>query len=135
MTEEKTAAAALAEKYIKLRDARKKLKELYEAKDALLETEMNDISGNLLELCKEQDASSIKTTGGTIIRSITTQYDPGDWDAVYEVVKKYNAPYLLQKRIHNGAMKEFLDQHPEAFPVGMNVNNRYTITVRRPSKS
>jgi hypothetical protein len=28
-------------------------------------------------------------------------------------------------------MKQFLDENPTLMPVGMNVNNKYTVTVRR----
>jgi len=44
------------------------------------------------------------------------------------------APELLEKRIHQSNMKQFLEENPDLLPAGLNVDSEYTITVRR-SKS
>ena len=38
---------------------------------------------------------------------------------------------LLEKRIHQSNMKEFMEQHPELHPPGLNVDSEYEITIRR----
>jgi hypothetical protein len=134
MSEERLSADQLAEQYIKLRTERALLQEEYENQDALIKAEMDAISENLLSICKEQDASSIRTEHGTIIRSVTSRYWTNDWGAMHELINKYKAPYLLEKRIMNSAMKEFLEEYPEAYPPGLNVDSKYTITVRKPTK-
>lgn len=133
MNEERKTADQLAEAYIKLRDERALLKKQYENEDDKLSMQMDDISRTLLELCTEQNASSITTAHGTVIRSVTTRYWTNDWGSLYEVINKYKAPYLLHKSITNSAMRDFLEEHPEAHPPGLNVDSKYTISVRRPS--
>lgn len=134
MSEERLSADQLAEQYIKLRTERAILNEEFEKKDAVLKEQMENISENLLSICKEQDATSIRTEHGTIIRSVTTRYWTNDWGAMHELINKFKAPYLLEKRIMNSAMRDFLEENPEAYPPGLNVDSKYTITVRKPSK-
>ena len=127
------SADELAKEFIELRDAKKRLDKIYEEKKEVFETRMQEITGALSVLCEEQKASSIRTAHGTIIRSVTTTYNTTDWDAIYTLVNKYQAPYLMQQRIHTSAMKEFLDAHPEEYPPGLRVDSKYTVTVRRPT--
>lgn len=127
-------AGELAEQHRYIDDLRKQLKQKYESKDAILEAELNAIKHRLLTLCNEQDASSIRTEHGTIIRSIKTRYEPKDWDSMHEFILEHSAPYLLQKRINESAMKDFLESHPDDYPKGLNIASEYKISVRKPTK-
>lgn len=127
-------AGELAEEYLYFRDLKSKLQKKFEAKEAVLDAELDRISSRLMVLCNEQDASSIKTDNGTIIRGLKTRYETKDWDSLYEFVLDHSAPYLLQKRINESAMKEFLETNPEDFPKGLNIASEYKISVRKPTK-
>lgn len=131
---EDLTAGELAEEYLYFRDLKSKLQKKFEAKEAVLDAELDKISSRLMVLCNEQDASSIKTDSGTIIRSLKTRYETKDWDSLYEFVLDHSAPYLLQKRINESAMKEFLETNPEDFPKGLNIASEYKISVRKPTK-
>jgi len=37
----------------------------------------------------------------------------------------------VERRISQLAMKNYLRENPDNFPPGLNVDNRYTVTVRR----
>lgn len=126
-------AALLAEQYISLRDKRDALRREYESKEAVIDSEMDLVRSRLLALCNDTNASSIKTANGTIIRSTTTKYWTNDWDALNKVILTFEAPYLLEKRIHQSAMRDFLEMHPDVRPAGLNIDSKYTITVRKPS--
>ena len=65
------------------------------------------------------------------MRSVRRRYMPTNWDAVYKLIEKHKAFSLLEKRVHNGNMKDFLDEHPDEYPAGLNVDSRYAVTVRR----
>ena len=130
MSSEKKSVSDLAAEYIGLRG---KVEEL-EAQIKEIEKDMDELTRQMSEICEETGASSIRTDSGTIIRSIRTRYFTSDWSSLHDIVLQYQAPYLLEKRIHNSAMKEFLEAHPEAYPAGLNIENQYTITVRKPSK-
>ena len=76
MSEETNLSAdKLAEIYIKIRDARAKLKEDYEEQDAVAKEQMDLIAEQMLAICKEQNADSIKTQAGTIIGKVV--FDEG----------------------------------------------------------
>jgi hypothetical protein len=42
-----------------------------------------------------------------------------------------NIPDVLEKRIHQTNIKQFLEENPDSLPPGLNVDNAYNITVRR----
>lgn len=134
METQTVSADKLAAAFIHLRDAYYTLKKENEEKEAVLKEQMDVLQAEMNKLCEEQNATSIKTKSGTIIRSVSTKYYTTDWDSLYQFINTHQAPYLLEKRISNGAMRDFLEDHPDVFPMGMNTDRAYSVTVRRPSK-
>jgi hypothetical protein len=90
------------------------------------------VTDKMLELCSDQDVNSLATTNGTISRRINSSYWTSDWDSFYNFVKDNDAYHLLEKRIHNGNMKEFLADNPDAVPMGLQSKKQYVISVRKP---
>ena len=121
----------LAGIYIKIRDARAKLKSDYEAKDIELQEQMDVIEEQLLEACKSIGADSIRTAAGTVIRSVKNRYWTNDWDSMYSFVREHDAFGLLERRIHQTNMKQFIEENPNLLPMGLNTDSRYSIVVRR----
>ncbi len=121
----------LAGIYIKIRDARAKLKSDYEAKDVELQEQMDVIEEQLLEACKSIGADSIRTAAGTVIRSVKSRYWTNDWDSMYSFVREHDAFGLLERRIHQTNMKQFIEENPSLLPMGLNTDSRYSIVVRR----
>ena len=134
METENINAGKLAAAFLNVRDAYYALKKENEEKEAALKAQMETLQAEMNRLCEEQNATSIKTNHGTIIRSVATKYYTTDWDSLYQFINAHQAPYLLEKRISNGAMRDFLEDNPEVFPMGMNTDRAYSVTVRRPSK-
>ena len=134
MDTEKLNADKLASAFLNIRDAYYALKKENEEKESELKAQMETLQAEMNRLCEEQNATSIKTTSGTIIRSVATKYYTTDWDSLYQFINTHQAPYLLEKRISNGAMRDFLEDNPDVFPMGMNTDRAYSVTVRRPSK-
>ena len=121
--------------YIKIRDARSKLKQEYERNDAELNAQMSTIEQEMLEICKSVDANSIKTNAGTIIRSVKSRYWTNDWDSMYRFIEEHRAFALLEKRLHQTHMKQFLEENPDTQPAGLNVEREFTVVVRRSKES
>ena len=117
--------------YIKMRDARSVLAAEFEAKDKEIKSQMEVIESHLLEVCKSAGASSINTGAGTIIRSVKTRYWTSDWESMHEFIRENNALELLERRVAQNAMAEFIEQNPDKVPKGMNVDSKYTVVVRR----
>jgi hypothetical protein len=128
---EQVQADKLASVYIKMRDKRKELLAQYEEQDKKIEAQMILVEEELLKLCKDIGADSIKTQAGTVFRSVRTRYETTDWESMYNFILEHDIPQVLERRISTTNMKQFLDENPTLMPVGMNVNNRYTVTVRR----
>ena len=121
----------LAAIYIKIRDAKDKLTADYKQQYADLEEQMGVLEAEMLETCKTMNADSIRTKAGTIIRSIKSRYWTNDWDSMYRFIKENDAYGLLEKRLHQTHMKEFLSENPDLLPMGLNVESEYTVVVRR----
>jgi hypothetical protein len=121
----------LAAIYIKIRDAKDKLTADYKQQYADLEEQMSVLEAEMLETCKTMNADSIRTKAGTIIRSIKSRYWTNDWDSMYRFIKENDAYGLLEKRLHQTHMKEFLSENPDLLPMGLNVESEYTVVVRR----
>ncbi len=125
------AVDQIAAAYIRLRDKRAEIKAKYEEEDALLEADMELLAQNMLEVCKQINADSIKTKAGTVIRSVKTRYWTNNWDSMYELIKEHNAFALLERRLHQTNMKLFLEENPDILPMGLNMDREFTVVVRR----
>ena len=121
----------LTKVYIKIRDARDDLESAHKKRIAELEEQLGVIETEMLDACKNMNADSVRTPHGTIIRSIKSRYWTNDWDSMYQLIKEHNAFGLLEKRLHQTHMKEFLSENPDLLPMGLNVESEYTVVVRR----
>jgi hypothetical protein len=121
----------MAAVYLKIRDAKDALTNEYKKAAADFDAQMDVLEAEMLEVCKAMNASSIRTSHGTVIRSVKSKYWTGDWDSMYRFIKEHDAFGLLEKRLHQTNMKEFLTENPDTFPIGMNVENAFTVIVRR----
>lgn len=117
--------------YIRMRDARSALAAKYEAEDKAIKDQMEQVEAYLLETCKSVGANSLKTGAGTVIRNVKTRYWTSDWEAMHEFIRENNALDLLERRVAQNAMTDFLKQNPDKMPKGMNVDSKYTVVVRR----
>jgi hypothetical protein len=124
-------ADKLVKAYIKMRDFRSQLKSQYEEQDSTIKEQMELVEGQMLELCKTTGADSLRTKFGTVSRTVQTRYWTGDWEAMYKFIMENNAPDLLERRISQTQMREFIKENPDAMPIGLNVDNRYAVSVRR----
>ena len=124
-------ADKLAEIYIKIRDKRVELKEKFEAEDVALKEQQDLLAEEMLEVCYENNADSIKTPAGTIIRKVDTRYWTTDWDSMYQFIQEHDAYPLLEKRLHQTNLKQFLEENPELLPAGLQADRKYTVVVRR----
>jgi hypothetical protein len=92
---------------------------------------MSVIESEFLNRCATMNANSIRTPHGTIIRSVKSRYWTNDWDSMYQVIKERDAFGLLEKRLNQTNVKQFLEENPDVLPHGLNVENAYSVLVRR----
>jgi hypothetical protein len=117
--------------YIKIRNAKEDLTREYDDKIADLDEQMRVLKQKLLDISKETGVTSFKTDSGTAYRTIKNRYWTNDWESFYGFMREHGAMELLEKRIHQTNMREFLEDHPEVHPPGLNVDQEYEITIRR----
>jgi len=129
--ETKVSAEELAKIYVKIRDAKEARALELKEELAKYQEQLDMVADKLLELCKEQNATSIRTDSGTIIRKISTRYWTNDWDSMYKFIKENDAYGLLEQRLHQTNMRQFLEDNPDLMPPGTLVDSKYTVVVRR----
>lgn len=117
--------------YVKIRNAKEDLTREYDAKIADLDEQMRVLKQKLLDVSKETGVTSFKTEHGTAYRTIKNRYWTNDWESFYGFMRQHGAMELLEKRIHQTNMREFLEDNPEVHPPGLNVDQEYEITIRR----
>lgn len=120
--------------YRKLRAAISEEEKAHEERLLPLKEKLEMVSAELLEFCNDQNVDSVRTTAGTLSRRVQTRYWSTDWERFYQFVEDNNAFHLLEKRIHNNNMKHFLEENPDLLPVGLQVDNKYVVQVRKPSE-
>ena len=125
------SADKLAKIYLKMRDKRQEMARQFEEADNDLKEQMERIETKMLDLCKDLGADSIKTAHGTIIRSVKTRYWTADWESMHNFIKDHGAFDLLERRVHQTNMKQWLQENPDLLPMGLNSESRYSTTVRR----
>jgi hypothetical protein len=122
---------SLVKAYIKMRDARAALSADYEAKDKEIKDQMRVVEDLLQEACKRAGGNVSIPGVGVVMRGVDTRYWTSDWESMHKFIKENNAIELLERRIAQRAMGEFLKANPDKMPKGMNVESKYTVTVRR----
>ena len=120
-------AEKLAKVYVKIREARRELKK----KDDALEAQLKQVAAELLNICKEQGAATIRTEHGTISRRVTKRYWTNDWESFFKFIKDQDAFNLVQQRINTTNMQQFLEEHPELHPPGLNADVEQTVVITK----
>lgn len=121
--------------YIGIRSERERLLRDYEERDNKLKEDLKILEAALLSMCNEIGADSIKTASGTAFRKVTERAFASNADAFFDFVRETGAVELLEKRIHQGNLKQYLEEHPnDGLPPGVTVLREYGVVVRKSSK-
>ena len=118
-------ADKLAKIYVKIRDKRRELSK----QDDELKAQLDTVAGQLLEICKEQGATTIRTEHGTVSRRTTKNFWTSDWESFYKFIKDNDAFSLMFQRINNTNMAQYLEENPDVHPPGLNADVTQTIVI------
>lgn len=121
----------LSTEYIKIRTEREVLKEKFESEDKVFADQLAEIENKLVQIMLADNTTSMSTAKTIVVKRVIKRYNPTNWEAVYRLVDKYKAYGVLHKRIHDTNMRDFLEEHPDEYPEGLNVDSRYAVTVKR----
>ena len=131
MSEEKLTAEKLTTVYLKIKDKRSELSAEFKEKDAELVEQLDKVKKALLDYCEEQGVNSVRTSAGLFYRSAKTRYWTSDWSSMHDFILENEVPELLDKRVNQSNMKQYLEENPDLVPKGLNVDSEYVVSVRR----
>lgn len=124
-------ADRLVATYVKIRDKRAELAREYEKQDKQLEDQLELVAHKLLDLCRETGVESMRTSAGTVSRSVSTRFWTSDWASMHEFIREHDALNLLEQRIHQRNLKAFMEANPGEVPKGLNSDSKYSVRVTR----
>ena len=131
METEGISLAKITEVYLKIKARRDVLSVEYNEADDKLVSQQDKIKSTLLRYLKENDIKSVKTDAGTFYRTIKQKYWTSDWESMHKFILEHEVPEFLDKRLNQKNVKEFLEEHPDLLPKGLNVDAEFALTIRK----
>jgi ribosomal protein L4 len=136
MTETETETIPLdrlAKIYRKIRAEIATLTQDYDTKIEALKAQQDELKNAMKDMMKTMGVTSVRTAQGTVVLSVKTRYNTLDWDSFKKFVVEHDAVDLLEKRIAQTNMSQFLEENPGLVPPGLNSHAEYDISVRKPT--
>jgi hypothetical protein len=126
----------IVQAYLTIRGQRENIAREFELQDAELKAEQAQLEQVLLEQCNEMNAETIRTGAGTVVKTLRESYICSDWDGLKSFIMENGLIELMQQRLHNTNLKEYLASHDgEGMPPGVSSFREYSIVVKKPSKT
>lgn len=124
----------LAKVYIKMRDKLSMLTREYEAQETVIKARQAEIASAMKEIIRNAGGTSMGTAHGTVALKTNKRFYAQDWEAMGNFIVENAAPQLLEKRIAQKNMEEFLEANPGMVPPGLNIMSEITVSVTKPRK-
>ena len=116
--------------YMKMRA---KVSEL-DAQIATIKEQQEQVSIAMRDKMKDLGVNSLRTDHGTVTMLKKTRYYTQDWDSFKNFVLENQAVDLLERRIAQTNMTQFLEENPGLVPPGLNADQKFDVSVRKPTK-
>ena len=124
----------LARVYRKIRTKIQDMTKAHEEAVGVLEQQRDEIAAEMKDRMLVSGLKSVRTDEGTIMLGIKIRYSTQDWDSFKKFVVEHDAVDLLEKRIAQTNMSQFLEENPGLVPPGLNSSSEYSVSVRKPTK-
>jgi ribosomal protein L4 len=134
MSDETIPMDRLAKTYRKIRTKIAELTQEYDTKVETLKAAQDEVKNAMKDQMKALGVTSVRTAEGTVVLSVKTRYNTQDWDSFKKFVVEQDAVDLLEKRIAQTNMAQFLEENPGVVPPGLNSSSEYDVSVRKPTK-
>ena len=134
MTEEQIPFDKLVKIYRKMKLEIDTLTQEYDTKVELLKAQQDEIKFAIKDQMKALGVSSVKSPFGTVSMLTKTRYNTQDWSSFKEFILEHAAVDLLEKRIAQLNMAQFLEENPGVVPPGMNSSSEFEIRITKPTK-
>lgn len=123
----------LARVYRKLRDKMQELTRVYDAEMGVLKEKQSMLTAAMKDEMQRLHVTSLKTSEGTIMMREQIRFYATDWEEFRKFVVENEAFDLLEKRIAQRNMAQFLESNPDLVPPGLNSDAEFVVSVRKPS--
>ncbi len=94
-----------------------------------LEEQREEVRLAIKDQMKALGLTSVKTSSGTVSLMKSTRYNTQDWDSFKAFVLEHQVVDLLEKRIAQSNMAQFLEENPGVLPPGLNSVTGFDIRV------
>ena len=135
MADEAIDLAKLVKVYRKIRDKRAADKKVWEAADAALAAQQDEVGNFLLATLNQSNVKSMRTEAGTFTRTEKVIPAGADWGAFHRWIAEDPDRFeFLERRIKSTTVAAFMEENDGALPPGVNVFRQFTIGVRKPNE-
>ena len=133
MSEEAVPLDKLAKVYRKIKLQIDTLTQEYDTQVEALKAQQDQIKFAMKDTMKALGVSTVRTDFGTVSLVTKTRYSTQDWDSFKKFILEHEVVDLLEKRIAQTNMANFLEENPGVLPPGLNAMTEYDISVRKPT--
>jgi hypothetical protein len=133
MTEEMIPMDKLARIYRKIKAEIDELTKDYDTKVELLKEKQNTLKFAMKDQMQALGVKTVNTAFGTVSMVQKNRYSTQDWDSFKQFIVEHDAVDLLEKRIAQTNMAQFLADNPGSVPPGLNMFSDFEIRVTKPS--
>ena len=106
----------------------------YDTKLEVLKSQQDEIKFEIKDQMKALGVSSVKSPFGTVSMMLKTRYNTNDWSSFKDFILEHSAVDLLEKRVAQTNMAQFLEENPGVVPPGLNSVTEFEIRITKPTK-
>ena len=122
------------DKLVKIHSKIKAQMEALDRQLAELEEQRTEIRLAIKDQMRALGLTSVQTSSGTVSLMKKTRYNTQDWDSFKTFLLEHQAVDLLEKRIAQTNMAQFLEENPGVVPPGLNSVTEFDIRVTKARK-
>ena len=134
MIEEPIPLDKLVKIYRKIKTQVETLTKEYDTALEKLKADQDAIKFEIKDQMKALGVTSVKSPFGTVSVRQSTRYNTNDWGAFKDFILEHGAIELLEKRIAQTNMVQFLEENPGVLPPGLNAYSEFNIVITKPTK-
>lgn len=124
----------LARVYRKMQAKVQELTSAYESEVEKIKAQQDTVKTAMKDQMLALGVKTVRTDEGTVVLSTKTRYNTQDWDSFKQFVVEHDAVDLLERRIAQGNMAQFIEENPGLVPPGLNSMTEYAVSVRKPTR-